>query len=275
VFLLNISIAIPNSSLSDDLTKLDKSRKISDIARACAIFKVRTIYIYKDGNEKNDQELLVTILKYLDTPPFLRKALFPRINTLKYAGVLHPLKIPSHLMSSDPKKIKTNDIRDGVVISNKGKKFVNFAINQLIPYYGKANVGKRITAQFKKGYPELIIKEITREEISQYWGFTVKERSDLFSLILSWPGNTILTSRKGKIISQSLIKKYIDSKKPILVVYGSTNKDIHEILGSRIKKIQNSKTLNFFLDQGTETVRLEEAILGTLSILNLYHVDHH
>lgn len=275
MFLLNISIAIPNSALSDDLTKLDKSRKISDIARACAIFKVGTIYIYKDQDEKKDQELLVTILKYLDTPPFLRKTLFPRINTLKYAGTLHPLKIQSHLMSSEPEKIRTNDIRDGVVMSSKGKKFVNFGINQLIPYYGKTQIGKRVTVQFKKGYPDFTIKEISREEIPQYWGFIVKERSDLFSLISSWSGNAILTSRKGKIISQSLIKKYIDSKEPILVVYGSTNKSIHEILGNRIKQIQNSKVLNFFLNQGTETVRLEEAILGTLSILNSYQDDHH
>lgn len=272
--MLNISIAIPNSSLSDDTTKLDKSRKISEIARACAIFKVNTIYIYKENSTRQDQELLETILRYLDTPPFLRKRIFPRINVLKFAGILHPLKIPSHMTTANPKKIKTGDIREGIVIGAKGKRFVDFGINQLIPYYGKTKIGKRITIQFKKGYPDLIIKEISRDQIPEYWGYRIKERGDLFSLISSWPGNIILTSRKGKTITKSLIKKFADSKKPVLIVYGSPFKGIYEILGTKIKQLQNSKILNFFPHQATETIRLEEAILGTLSILNLHQNDY-
>ncbi|MFQ5572851.1 MAG: putative RNA uridine N3 methyltransferase [Nitrosopumilaceae archaeon] len=265
---MNISIAIPDSSLSDDLTKLDKSRKISEIARACAIFRVNTIYIYKEIDDKNDAHLLVTILKYLETPPFLRKRLFPKVNELKYAGVLHPLKIPSHITPANLKKIKTGDVREGVIISAKGKYFVDFGINHLIPYYGKSKIGKRITAQFKKGFPDLVIKEISDEEISEYWGYKVKERGNLFSLISSWSGNIILTSRKGKTVTNPVIKNYAKSKDPLLLIFGSPSKGIHEILGSKIKQTQNTKILNFFPVQATETVRLEEAILGTLSVLN-------
>lgn len=94
---MKLSIAIPDSSLSDESTKLDKSRKISEIARACAIFKINTIYIYQDGNNKEDRSLMMTIFRYLETPQFLRKRLFPKMNDLKFAGVLHPLKIPSHI----------------------------------------------------------------------------------------------------------------------------------------------------------------------------------
>jgi len=39
-----------------------------------------------------------------------------------------------------------------------------------------------------------------------------------------------------------------------------------------MKNIQNAKTLNFFPDQATETVRLEEALLGVLSIINAYRI---
>jgi predicted SPOUT superfamily RNA methylase MTH1 len=265
---LNISIAIPDSSLSDDSTKLDKSRKISEIARACAIFRVDTVYIYKESHDKNDAHLMVTILKYLETPPFLRKRLFPKVNELKYAGALHPLKIPSHITPANPKIIKTGDVREGVIISAKGKYFVDFGINHLIPYYGKSKIGKRVTAQFKKGFPELQIKEIFDDGISEYWGYKVKERGNLFSLISSWSGNIILTSRKGKTITNPVIKNYAKSNDPLLIVFGSPSKGIHEILGSRIKQTQNTKVLNFFPTQATETVRLEEAILGTLSVLN-------
>ena len=60
----------------------------------------------------------------------------------------------------------------------------------------------------------------------------------------------------------------------MLVVFGSTEKGIHEILGGNIKKIQNSKIWNFFPNQATETVRLEEAVLGTLSILNIMRTGY-
>ena len=40
-----------------------------------------------------------------------------------------------------------------------------------------------------------------------------------------------------------------------------------------MKNVQNAKTLNFFPDQATQTVRLEEAILGTLAIINAQRVS--
>ena len=264
---MKISIAIPDSCLVDESTQLDKSRKISLIARAAAIFKVKTIYIYDEGGSKQDSSLLVTILKYLETPSFLRKRLFPRVNELKYAGVLHPLKIPSHVTPSNAKKITDGGIREGVIVSFKGKKFADVGINEPIPYFGKKDLGKRVTLQFKKGYPEFKVKEITKEEAGKYWGYQIKERSVLSNLISTWNGKIILTSRKGKIINSAIIHEYANSSEEILVVFGSTDKGVHEILGSKIKKIQNAKILNFFPNQATETVRLEEALLGVLSIL--------
>lgn len=267
--MLNISIAIPDSSLVDESTKLDKSRKISLIARACSIFKVNSILIYKDGNFHEDRNLIVTILRYLVTPPYLRKKLFPKISQLKYAGVLHPLKIQSHTVPMASSKIKTNDYRDGVVIGIKGRRFVDSGLDRLIPYNGNQPIGKRITIQFKTGYPDFSIKEIEKDKIPNYWGYKIQEKGNLFSLLTSWQGLIILTSRKGKQITKTHLEEYAKSEKPILIVFGSPEKGIHDILGNKIKQVQNAKVLNFFPDQATETVRLEEAILGTLSILNL------
>ena len=265
---MKISIAIPDSCLSDESTQLNKSRKISNIARASSIFRVETIYVYNDNAEKNDRILLMTVLKYLNTPPFLRKRLFPKINELKYAGVLHPIKISSHIMPSNPKKIKDGDVREAVVVISKGKKFVDIGISSLIPYYGKENVGNKITIQFKKGFPDLSIKDISKEEIPEYWGYMVKERSNLAGILSSWNGKIILTSKKGKNHNGLHIKKYLNSNESTLVVFGTVDKGIHEILGGKIKQVQNSHIVNFFPQQGTETVRFEEALLGVLSILN-------
>lgn len=265
---MNISIAIPDSCLEDESTNLDKSRKISIISRACSIFRVNTIYIYDQNASKNDKILLAIVLKYLETPPFLRKDLFPKINELKYAGVLHPLKIPSHVTPANPQKITDGTIRDGVVIHLKGKKFVDIGVNRLIPYFGKTEQGKRITVKFKKGFPDLVIKEITKEESDEYWGYSVKERASLYNLVSTWKGLVILTSRKGKIINHQVLSEIANSKENVLFVFGSPEKGLDEILGGQINKIPNSKILNFFPDQATETVRMDEAILGSLAIIN-------
>jgi len=270
---LKLSIAIPESALSDESLKIDKTRKISVLARACAIFKIDTIYVYQEGNNKTDGALMIMILKYLETPQFLRRRLFPKMNDLKFAGVLQPLKIPSHITPANSKKIIRGDVREGIVVSVKGKKFVDVGINHLIEFYGNTSVGKRITIQFKEGYPKLSVKEINKSEVPSYWGYSVKERANLYSVLSEWKGNIIMTSRKGKTVTSEQLSKYTKIDEPILVVFGSPEKGIHEIIGGNMNKVQNAKSLNFFPNQATETVRLEEAILGTLAILNVQNTS--
>ncbi len=267
---MKLSIAIPDSAVNDESTDLGKSMKISLIARTCAIFRVQTIYIYheRSGSDR-DRSLIHTILKYLETPQYLRKGLFQRISELRFAGSLSPLKIPHHLSTVNSSKVKANDIREGMIVYAKGRKFVDVGLEHLLPYSGKDPVGKRITIQFKTGYPELLIKQIYRNEIKQYWGYEIKESANLRTLLLGWNSNVILTSKKGKPIHKT--QKYFNeiSKDQVLVVFGSPERGIHEILGVSVKEIPKSQSLNFFPEQATETVRLEEAILGTLAILNI------
>jgi len=272
---MNLSIAIPDSSLLDESTILNKTKKISMIARTCAIFKVNQIFIYQDGKQnKNDLALLSTSLKYLETPQYFRKEMFPKTQLLKYAGVLQPLNISSHLTTSNKKMIKIGDIRDALIINYKGKKFLDIGINKYIKYFGKVKSGTRIAIQIKTIQPELTAKEISRDSIKDYWGYSVKERSNLLSVLLTWKGKVILTSKKGKNFSILDTKKIIDSNEPTLIVFGTTNKGVYDILGSDIKKIQNTNVFNFFPNQGTQTIRLEEAILGTLSIINIINHKH-
>ena len=115
------------------------------------------------------------------------------------------------------------------------------------------------------------ISPVSKEDVKDYWGYKVKERGNLFSTLSSWTGKIILTSKKGKIFTTSDTEKFTKSDDSVLLVFGTTNKGIHEILGADIKKIQNSKIFNFFPNQATQTVRLEEAILGTLAIINSYN----
>ncbi len=171
--------------------------------------------------------------------------------------------------------LKIGDIRDALIINYKGKKFLDIGINKHIKYFGKMKSGTRIAVQIKTIQPELTAKEISRDLIKDYWGYNVKERANLLSILSTWKGKIILTSKKGKNFSRSDAKKIIEPNEPTLVVFGTTNKGVYDLLGSNIKKIQNANIFNFFPNQGTQTVRLEEAILGTLSIINILNHSYY
>ncbi|MDE1861531.1 MAG: hypothetical protein KGI33_01330 [Thaumarchaeota archaeon] len=267
---MKISVAIPDSSLMEEPSQLDKAMKISQIARACSIFRVGTIYLYHeaDGREK-DMALLRTVLRFLETPQYLRRTMYRKMEELRFAGSLSPLKIPSHVQTTDPKKVKSGDIRDGLVVSVKGQKCVDVGFEQLIPYHGPEGEGRRVIVQFKEGFPKFSIKTVRRDEIKQYWGYEVKESSSLSNVLSSWESFVLFTSRRGKIVHKA--QKYFQeiAGSNVLVVFGSPKRGVHEILGKSMTNIAKSQILNFFPDQATETVRLEEAILGTLSVLNV------
>jgi methyltransferase len=104
---LDISVAIPDSCLLDEQTLRDKTLKIGQIARASSIFRVKTIYLYQDREAKvrnTDRRLIKLILRYLDTPQYLRRNLFPQMQELRYAGLLPPIRAPHH---KDWRDIKT------------------------------------------------------------------------------------------------------------------------------------------------------------------------
>ena len=60
---MKLSIAIPDSALSDEKTLENKTRKITFIARSCGIFRINEIIIYHDGKKnEGDLKLFLTIL---------------------------------------------------------------------------------------------------------------------------------------------------------------------------------------------------------------------
>tara|TARA_B100000029_G_C17512025_1_gene936642 strand:- start:214 stop:1032 length:819 start_codon:yes stop_codon:yes gene_type:complete len=267
---MKLSIAIPNSSLKDEKKHENKTRKIFQIARAAGIFQINNIIIYKDDKEfETDSKLLTTVLRYLETPQHFRKRLFPKSGLLQFVGALSPIKMPNQTITSDARQIKKNDIREGVIFSKSGKKFIDIGINQSPPYHGKHNIGKKTIVKIKDVYPNFVVYDIEKNQIPYFWSYDVKHGGNLFSLLTKWKGPKILTSRKSKKIKDNDLQKLISTNDEILVVFGTTDKGVHEILGKKINNIQNAKAWNFFPNQGTETIRIEEAILGCLSILNI------
>ena len=268
-------ITIPDSSLSDEQTKRDKSIKIAQFARACSIFRVKRVYIYHDALshfEKDDPDLLKTILRYLDTPQYLRKMLFPMMHQLQYAGILHPIKAPHHRVLEDIRKVKAGHVRTGVIVKVKGQLFVEVGLGSLVPFVGDSLEGKKVNVRFTSSYPNLKTTQATEQEILDYWGYEVKEVPSISKLLASVEKTTIIiTSRKGRYfrnIDAGLVER-IKNVQSILVAFGAPKHGLHEILDKEGASIRPYEyVVNMFPNQGTETVRLEEAVLGTLAILN-------
>lgn len=268
-------IAIPDSSLSDEQTKRDKSIKIAQFSRACSIFRVKRVYIYHDSLshfEKDDPHLLKTILRYLDTPQYLRKMLFPMMRELEYAGILHPIKAPHHRVLEDIKKAKAGDFRTGVIVKVKGQLFVEVGLGSLVPFEGEGLEGKKVNVRFTSSYPNLKAIQAIEKDIFDYWGYEVKEIPSISKLLTSLDKTLpILTSRKGRYFKniETGLAEHAKNVQNILVAFGAPKHGLHDILakeGASIKPYEY--VVNMFPNQGTETVRLEEAVLGTLAILN-------
>ncbi|MDC0159604.1 hypothetical protein OAJ55_02840, partial [Candidatus Nitrosopelagicus sp.] len=199
--------------------------------------------------------------------------LFPKSGLLQFVGALSPIKMPNQGGTSNPEQIEKGDIREGVIFPKDGKKFVDIGIEKLVPYHGKKEIGKRVIVKVKESFPNFIVFDIEKDQILNFWSYNVKHGGNLFSLLTEWKGPKILTSRKSKKIKNEDMQKILSSKEEILVVFGTTDKGIHEMLDKKINNIQNFKAWNFFPQQGTETVRLEEAVLGCLSIINAFRFN--
>lgn len=270
----NLWVAIPDSSLSDEQTKRDKSTKIAQFARACSIFRVKRIYIYHDPLsqfETDDAVLLRTVMRYLDTPQYLRKILYPKMSHLEFAGILHPIKAPHHKPAQNIKTVKVGDVRTGVIAKVKGQLFVEAGLGSLVPFDGDGFEGMKVNVKFTSPHPKLRAMEATELDISEYWGYEVKEVPSVVKLLSSIDSTTVIvTSRKGTYYKniEPLLAKRIKEAENVLIIFGAPKRGVQEIIAKERSSLRPEFIVNMFPNQATETVRLEEALLGTLAILN-------
>ncbi|HYY85663.1 MAG TPA: RNA methyltransferase [Nitrososphaeraceae archaeon] len=270
----NLWIAIPDSCLIDSQSILDKSFKISQISRACSIFCVKKIIVYHDRSvktEKMDKKILKTILEYLDTPPYLRKKIYPKMWILKHAGILPPIKSPHHLTLIDINKVKDGDVRFGFVIKQNDALYVDVGLEKMITYKG-SQLGKKVLVKISKN-PELMAEDISKDSIEGYWGYDVQFADSLSTILGDSKNEVLMTSVQGAAFTEHVddLMNKVKRSKNLVVIFGSPKLGLRKIMESENKQISSTDNfLNMFPRQGTQTVRLEEAILGTLSIINNY-----
>ncbi|MBE8539732.1 putative RNA uridine N3 methyltransferase [Geoglobus acetivorans] len=247
-----MEIAIPSSSLINERDEKIKIYKIGQIARACSIFRVKRIYIYPDP-DFDESDLIKEVLEYLETPQYLRKFLFPLKKELKFVGTLPPLKIPSH----KPKDLKIGEVREGIIVrvAPDGTAWADIGTKALALYRGYAEKGARVTVRVCSKKP-LVVEEAKPKE---YWGYEVR-KIRLEKLVRR--EDAVITSRKGKLPQPEEVKV------KRLLIFGSPAEGVHEIAEKFGIILENVDVWNMFPNQATQTVRLEEAILGSLAIAN-------
>jgi predicted SPOUT superfamily RNA methylase MTH1 len=273
-------IAVPASVISDTPHLREKTSKVGLIGRACAIFRVDEIIVYVDNpREKQtaDLDFIATLLKYLETPQYLRKRLFKLEPQLQYAGILPPLRTPHHPASGKAWTLKVGDYREGVVVSQaKEGLLVDVGTEQLALLRNKQHAaGERLTLQIVKTSGHIEVQAAERSEVPDYWGYIVTaQRGSLTKAVQNAGADLAVgTSRKGSDfadVADKLAARWTAAGS-ILVVFGSPARGLHEIAsdeGLRLEDLMDF-VVNTVPSQGTETVRTEEAVLASLAVLNV------
>jgi predicted SPOUT superfamily RNA methylase MTH1 len=275
-----LSVAIPASVVSDIPHLREKTSRIGSIGRTAAIFKVDKIIIFPDNphvDQKRDMSLIAKLLSYIETPQYLRKRLFELSPDLQFAGILPPLRTPHHPLNRNGRNIKVSEYREGVALSRaKQGTLVDIGVEQpALVKNAEIGLGKRITVKVVKTGQPIEAEPVDRNDIPEYWGFTVTTEQRFLGKILKSNnfGVRIATSKFGSPFStlkEKLIEKCV-SVNSVLLVFGSPSVGLNEIAvreGLKLKEVTDF-VVNMIPCQGTETVRTEEAVLATLAIFNV------
>jgi predicted SPOUT superfamily RNA methylase MTH1 len=275
-----LAVAIPVSIVSDIPHLREKTLKIGLIGRAAAIFHVTEIIVFPDNlgtNQKRDRNLIVTLLSYMETPQYLRKRLFKIKPELRYAGILPPLRTPHHPLEKRAKKLKIGEYREGAIVSvTEYGSLVDIGVERpvLIPDM-KLPVSKRVTIKITKlgKHPRVTLAK--REEIEAYWGYTVTASKVSFGQLTKSRAYDLVvaTSKNGTPLTQvadELAERWKKSRR-VLVAFGAPTQGLQEIVAQENLKLNEVAdfTVNTIPDQGTETVRTEEALYASLALLNM------
>jgi predicted SPOUT superfamily RNA methylase MTH1 len=262
-----LSIFIPISILSDVPSLVEKTFKVGQIARSASIFRVDRIVVYRDSPSSSQEDgfLIRDLLEYAETPQYLRRLLFPLMPNLKYAGMIPPLRTPHHPLGDDNPLF-----REGFVLkSGGGVSRVEIGLREPVEVATELPLNRRVTLRHLGGrwIPSL------KAEVPLYWGYETRlELKTLLTLMREGSnGYIIATSRLGKPLSTVAgeIQAAMTWEKQISVLFGSPGEGLNEILareGARPEDFADV-VVNTVPEQGTATVRTEEAVAITLAVM--------
>ncbi len=271
------AILIPSSLTMESRDTRVNTLKVGQIARAAAVFRVSRIVIYRD-QEYNDSRFISMILRYMETPQYLRKLLIPRREELRHVGMLPPLRTSHHPINSKSESLKIGEFRVGAVVESVGSDggvWVEIGINRPIPLRTgeKYPVGQRLNVRIFSQEP-LAAEPVDQKDIPRYWGYETEVVDSLESYLESMRDTRIvLASRSGRAITPQILQELVQSgnKRDLAVAFGSPARGLDAFLSK--ESMKRYEMINTIPHQGTETVRVEEAVFATLALLNLMSLE--
>ncbi|MEM2739343.1 MAG: putative RNA uridine N3 methyltransferase [Candidatus Bathyarchaeia archaeon] len=277
----HLSILIPGSLVDEEGHLRDKTFTVGLIGRAAAIFRVDEVCVYRDLYGVMDQgrsvDLIASILRYMETPPHLKRKLIGLKPELRYAGILPPLRLPSH---TPPKRIGeaiSGEVREAVVERGGAECYVDAGFDRPVRLVGVSPPrGSRITVRLFVDGGEVYCKLVDPSKLRFYWSFQVstpdKPLKDILEDYRS-RGLVIAASKYGdpiELLIDELSSKLLSSKS-LAIAFGSPKEGLREIAGRQGFKLGDyvDYIVNTIPGQGSYTVRTEEAVYATLAVLNL------
>ena len=271
---MTLKVAIPDTSLTDCTDLRQKTVKVGQIARALAIFRVEEMFVYNTGKlsptQKRDADFLVKILRFMDTPQYLRRRVFPHSPSLQYAGLLPPLRTYSHPLQSAISDLKVESLRWGIQV-RPGK--IDLGFDNVIDFPDTLSERDPTLFRVEATSPKLSLSVIDRLEAPVYWGFDALRTGDLLDLLnRSSKMTRIGFSRKAPPFRKLEIdlRTTVSNTGSVLAVFGGPTRGILELCESQREDVKRQMDfwVNTIADQGSETVRLEEALIVSLGLLN-------
>ncbi|KRY01437.1 Uncharacterized protein T4E_11349, partial [Trichinella pseudospiralis] len=295
--LYTVSIAIPGSIVENAQSFELRTYLAGQIARAACIFEVDEIIIFDETATMTSKEVemfengelrafncncfLVKLLRYIECPQYLRKHLFPLCSDFKYVGLLNPLDCFHHFRMDEVEI----PYREAVVVNKPVKNgrgsFCNAGLTKDVEIDRTLKPGIRVTVKFENSdqkQKRLLAKVVNPTEpttaMGYYWGYNVRLAKSLKSVFSDCPyvddGYDLIigTSDKGTNVDNVQLPSF----KHLLVVFGGV-KGIEACIENdeHLQENDPESLFQFYLNtcpnQGSRTIRTEEAILITLSIL--------
>ncbi|KAL1901785.1 hypothetical protein Cpir12675_000294 [Ceratocystis pirilliformis] len=295
-----VSVALPGSVIEDAHTTDQQVALPGRLGRALALHNIDEVILYDDTQaskrpahidpksytaDTDPCHFLSHVLSYLETPPFMRKALFPLHQNLRLASKLPSLDVPHH-----PHPAEWIPYREGVTLSRKSKTggtLVEVGLKDPVSLPDAIPPNTRVTVYMDTptSPARAIHPADPRTEGGYYWGFSIRRAKGIGAVFTESPYEegydvSIGTSERGRPIHRSVPSGSLDFKH-LLIVFGgpkgieyavSNDEDLGglEVTGSKARELFDH-WVNVLPGMGSRNMRTDEALfIGLTSLGSLW-----
>lgn len=307
-----------------------RSSLAGHVARALSVFCVDEVIVFDDGHaassrhhhrghatEANPDDytgstdpdhFLTHLLSYLETPPHLRRHLFPLHPNLRTAGTLPSLDLPHHLRAEEwcpyregvtiesgvgNKKQKSSSEDDTKTTLVEAGLRIPVTVDAQIPPHTRVTLkfAAEAEAASRESSQSIIRAEAVnpaepREEGGFFWGYNVRRADSLSAVFTECPFDggydmSIGTSERGISLESLYAGAYLEKRpkfKHLLIVFGGVAglevavKNDTELQKLGVKEAKNvfDNWVDVCPGQGSRTIRTEEAVwIGLMGLRRL------